>query len=428
MFIELSVLTLNIWGIPYISKDRDIRTRAIGDVLGSGNYDIVSLQEVWSENDYQYLRKRVEAVLPYAHYFYSGVFGSGLCIFSKYPIVSSFFHAWSVNGYVHRIQHGDWFGGKGVGLCKILVNGQHVNVYAAHLHAEYNRDCDDYMTHRVIQAFDTAQFIETTRGDSILQILAGDLNTEPGDLAYRVLTTSSFLTDTFDKKTLEFHGTNECAKNSYTEEKAAQKLPLGKRIDYIMYRFGNNYDGKILEYRLPLADRIPAQNISYSDHEAVYSKIIMKRTSSKMNDLHNLISSCSNGNNKNEYSSDINSKEYHNNLENIAALKESIAICNESLKQLESHKRHYALMAIAIIVVLLNMLEISAPYGLKTACIILKFSLCAFTIFLIFMATIWNVMEKHGILAGKLSMEISLRNLQDITSNLNCSNGGENAI
>lgn len=38
---------------------------------------------------------------------YSGVFGSGLCVLSKYPIVSTLFHAWSVNGYVHRVHHGN---------------------------------------------------------------------------------------------------------------------------------------------------------------------------------------------------------------------------------------------------------------------------------------------------------------------------------
>lgn len=53
------------------------------------------------------------------------------------------------------------------------------------MHAEYNREKDDYMTHRVTQAFDTAQFIESTRGDSVLQVLAGDLNTEKGDIAHR---------------------------------------------------------------------------------------------------------------------------------------------------------------------------------------------------------------------------------------------------
>lgn len=37
---------------------------------------------------------------------FSGVFGSGLCVLSKYPIISTLFHSWSVNGYVHRLQHG----------------------------------------------------------------------------------------------------------------------------------------------------------------------------------------------------------------------------------------------------------------------------------------------------------------------------------
>lgn len=43
------------------------------------------------------------------------------------------FHRWSVNGYVHKIHHGDWFGGKGVGLCKVRVQNMDVNVYIAHV-------------------------------------------------------------------------------------------------------------------------------------------------------------------------------------------------------------------------------------------------------------------------------------------------------
>lgn len=65
--------------------------------------------------------------------FFSGVVGSGLCILSKYPIKMTLFHSWSVNGYVHRVQHGDWFGGKGVGLCQIVVQNQPVNIYIAHV-------------------------------------------------------------------------------------------------------------------------------------------------------------------------------------------------------------------------------------------------------------------------------------------------------
>lgn len=404
MALELSILTLNIWGIPYVSKDRAIRVEAIGDVLASGNYDIVSLQEVWSDSDYQYLKKRVEGVLPFAHYFYSGVVGSGLALLSKYPIVSAFFHAWSVNGYVHRIQHGDWFGGKGVGFAKIAVNDQLVHVYVAHLHAEYDRKCDDYMAHRVIQAFDTAQFIESTRGNSVLQILAGDLNTEPGDLAYRVLQTNSMMVDTCDPKMFAAGnwGTNEIDKNSYTDPEAAKKSPQGKRIDYIMYRFGENFEGRLLEHRLPLPSRIPGKQISYSDHEAVYAKIILKKTSSST--IQNLMTCGGGEGHKKCESSD---------QETVLSLRESIVICNESLKQLESHRRSYSLMAIGVIIVLLNMLELEAPYGLKSAYLLLKFLLCAFVIFFIFMATIWNVMEKHGILAGKLSMEIALKGYKD---------------
>ncbi|XP_055542294.1 putative neutral sphingomyelinase [Wyeomyia smithii] len=409
MALELSILTLNIWGIPFISKDREVRVQAIGDVLASGNYDIVSLQEVWSDNDYQYLRKRVEGVLPFAHYFYSGVVGSGLAVFSKFPIVSAFFHAWSVNGYVHRIQHGDWFGGKGVGLAKILVHGQLVHMYAAHLHAEYDRKRDDYMAHRVIQAYDTAQFIESTRGTAVVQILAGDLNTEPGDLAYRVLQTTSKLTDSVDRTMYVSFllGTNEIGKNTYTDPELARKNPQGKRIDYIMYRFADHYEGQLLEHHLPLPERIPGKDISYSDHEAVYVKIILKKASSST--IQNLIA-CSG--NRQDHSD--GAEQCESDQETVLALRESIVICNESLKQLESHKRSYTLMAIAVIIVLLNTLELDAPYGLKTAYLLLRFLLCGFIIFFVFMATIWNVMEKHAILAGKLSMEIALKGLNDV--------------
>ncbi|XP_035915889.1 putative neutral sphingomyelinase isoform X1 [Anopheles stephensi] len=404
MAMELSILTLNIWGIPYVSKDREVRVKAIGDVLASGNYDIVSLQEVWSDSDYQYLRQRVENVLPFCHYFYSGVVGSGLAILSRYPIVSAFFHAWSVNGYMHRIQHGDWFGGKGVGMAKISVNDQLVHVYVAHLHAEYNRQCDDYMAHRVIQAHDTAQFIESTRGQSVLQVLAGDLNTEPGDLAYRVLVTCSKLKDSYDRKAIgSAIGTNECHTNSYTDPTAAKQQPNGKRIDYVMYRIGDNFEGRLLEHRLPLPGRVPGQSFSYSDHEAVYAKLILKKSSSTST-IQNLIA-C---NSSKEESCDRLSRE-ESQRDAVLALRESVAICNESLKQLESHRRSYTLMAIGVIIVLINLLELQAPYGLKIAFLVLKFLLCAVIIFFVVMATIWNVMEKHGILAGKLSMEIALR-------------------
>jgi hypothetical protein len=75
------------------------------------------------------------------------MFGTGCCIFSKHPIVDTFLHRFALNGYAHRPQHGDWFGGKGVGLARLIVNGDTVNVYCTHVSTADTRSwmimCED---------------------------------------------------------------------------------------------------------------------------------------------------------------------------------------------------------------------------------------------------------------------------------------------
>lgn len=65
--------------------------------------------------------------------YFSGVTGSGLSIMSRYPFETFMFHQWSLNGYIHKIFHGDWFGGKGIGLCRITVQALNINVYTTHV-------------------------------------------------------------------------------------------------------------------------------------------------------------------------------------------------------------------------------------------------------------------------------------------------------
>lgn len=110
------------------------------------------------------------------------------------------------------------------------------------LHAEYDRESDDYNAHRVVQAFDTAQFIQSTRCDSCIQVLAGDLNTEPGDLAYRILLVASGLQDPFNETEHGDGGTNECPQNTYTPSAQRENNEKGKRIDYILFRSGVNHE------------------------------------------------------------------------------------------------------------------------------------------------------------------------------------------
>jgi hypothetical protein len=57
-------------GIPKVSKDRDIRIRAIAAELACNKYDIVCLQEVWKNDDFELIKSVVFEALPYAHYFY----------------------------------------------------------------------------------------------------------------------------------------------------------------------------------------------------------------------------------------------------------------------------------------------------------------------------------------------------------------------
>uniref|UniRef100_A0A1B0DRC6 sphingomyelin phosphodiesterase n=1 Tax=Phlebotomus papatasi TaxID=29031 RepID=A0A1B0DRC6_PHLPP len=404
MNISLSILTINIWGIPFVSKDREARVRRIAEELATGRYDVVSLQEVWSETDFQYLKSQSEAVLPYSHYFYSGVVGSGLCVLSKYPIVAAFFHAWSVNGYVHRIQHGDWFGGKGVGLCKISVQGHPINFYTAHLHAEYNRKCDDYMAHRVIQAFDTAQFIQQTRNDNIVQILAGDLNTEPGDLAYRVLLSTSELRDAYQKTAQ--HGTNECPLNPYTCEESRQSIPEGKRIDYILYRVGGGSRATRIEYKVLTPEQC------FSDHEAVHAKLeIVPPKLSRESSLEHI-----NGDDAEISELDATCPSDKSPTDSqipchLTSLTEGIQICEDSLKQLNSDRKFYLWISFAIIITLIMFSDFEAPYGFRMAYLVARILLTFLTAFFLFMGTLWNVIERHGILAGKLEMEIALRNI-----------------
>lgn len=110
------------------------------------------------------MSEKVEDVLPYSHYFYryvevyfsfffscliagsskynhltvltlffSGVIGSGVCVFSRYPIIDAFTYRYSLNGYMYNITHGDWFGGKAVGYCVIDHPKQPIHLFATHV-------------------------------------------------------------------------------------------------------------------------------------------------------------------------------------------------------------------------------------------------------------------------------------------------------
>jgi len=168
-------------------------------------------------------------------------------------------------------------------------------------------------------------------------------------------------------------------------------LPNGKRIDYILYRPGRNCQASVLEYKLPLSHHIPNLQLSYSDHEAVSSRIQVTIPSNAMN-------------------ASLNGKSDTVDKTLVAALNEAIDVCKENLEKLRSHKTIYFTMALAVMMTLCYLIDSIPPYGLQTMFTVLRVIVSGLILFFIFMATLWNSIEANGILSGKLAMEMSLRN------------------
>jgi len=130
--LPFRIVSLNVWGLWIVAKQRKERIQAIGDWLTStsrpnsissdaglankdpsASYDVVCLQELWVRSDAEYLRHRAkESGLQYSRYFSSGALGSGLMILSRRPILSSTILAFPLNGNPLHFIQGDWFVGK----------------------------------------------------------------------------------------------------------------------------------------------------------------------------------------------------------------------------------------------------------------------------------------------------------------------------
>ena len=282
----LTVLTLNCWGIPWISKDLRVRMESIAEHIASGAYDFVFLQEVWSKSDYQMIARRVQLTLPYSHFFDSGILGTGLCLFSKVAIQRFLFQPFTVNGYIHHVHQGDWFGGKGVGLVSVVHSGLTVHLYIVHLLAKYDNEYDELLAHRLAQATQTARFIEFTRRGADVCFLAGDLNASPDELSYETIVLETGMRDSFLLSSrfntdLNAGKTNGTPNNSYTRLQDLKEFPYGQRIDYVFCWTKNDLTAELVDCINPLPDRVPHRDFSHSDHEAVCCTFKIKSNSTR---------------------------------------------------------------------------------------------------------------------------------------------------
>jgi sphingomyelin phosphodiesterase 2 len=136
MASKINILTLNCWGLKYISDHRNARLAHIGTTIAN-QYpppDIVGLQECWCQGDYEAIRASTQTILPYGKFYFSGVFGGGLAILSKWPIVESSMNKYPLNGRPTAFFRGDWYVGKGVACAVIRMDGGELaEVFCTHV-------------------------------------------------------------------------------------------------------------------------------------------------------------------------------------------------------------------------------------------------------------------------------------------------------
>ena len=323
---SLNILTLNCWGLKYIAKLRRERLYEIGHqiAIAAPQPDIVGLQECWTQEDYCSIRRLTSTILPYGKFYHSGIFGGGLAILSKYPIVNSSMVQYPLNGRPTAFFRGDWFVGKGVACASILLpssapgrlRGEIVEVFCTHLHAPYEREPNDsYLCHRTAQAWEIAKLMRAAaeRGHTVIGL--GDFNMVPLSLAHQLIEAHAPVRDVWRvlhpesslgaashppekargrpipnaKFNLEENGaTCDSVLNTWRWSKQLQKRllkgekisveddmsdPRAKRLDYIF--FGNGIGSneterwRVSSVRVAMTDRHPTIGCSLSDHFSV---------------------------------------------------------------------------------------------------------------------------------------------------------------
>ncbi len=284
-------------GLP-IAKKKDRRLTLIVEALlcereeeEGGALDVICRQELWRRKDYERIKKALEGRYPHAFYFKSGIVGSGLATFSRFPIVETFFKRFTLCGSPDRFWHGDWYSGKGIGGIRLalpLSPAAFVDVYNVHTHAEYNKERTWYAAHRLAQLVEIYRFVnQTTRTTAEgatrqAAIVCGDFNTLEDDFAYEMVIKSHCVLASYPMIDLvdaykALHGDTTDGDGGVTFRAPGNTFAkagrAAQRIDYILYGarpgFACTHIAKAAASSPPPAAEGGATAISLSDHEMV---------------------------------------------------------------------------------------------------------------------------------------------------------------
>lgn len=291
---EFRLLTFNTWGLKYVSKFRSERLVAIADRLASissdeKQYDIVALQEIWTQEDWDYIEETCRDKYPFMRWFSSGIIsGPGLAILSKYPIKRTFLYRFPINGRPSAFFRGDWYVGKSLAVSILQMKENTVAVLNSHMHAPYSTHGDAaYECHRACQAWDIATLANELKEAGHAVILVGDLNSRPDSLQYRILQHEAGLHDSWEIingktdlsmiKSMEpceqiTHGGVTCDSTLNTW-RADRQPDEACRLDYALI---DNSVIRPIDASVEFTEKIPSIG-SYSDHFAYSASFSMNQ-------------------------------------------------------------------------------------------------------------------------------------------------------
>ena len=76
--------------------------------------------------------------------------------------------------------------------------------------AQYNEDDkDEYLSHRIVQAFELSEFIKLTSETCDAVILCGDFNLKPNSIGYHLIRSNANLQDAWNVSLLIYRYNNE---------------------------------------------------------------------------------------------------------------------------------------------------------------------------------------------------------------------------
>ncbi|CAE6432727.1 unnamed protein product [Rhizoctonia solani] len=302
---NIRVLTFNCWGLRFVSQQRLARVTAIADRIlnASPAYDVVALQELWLKSDHALVAEAVAPVLPYSTVFYSGAFGSGLSLFSRYPIEQAQMHPFALAGDPIDVLGGDWFVGKGVAAATLShPTLGHIELLTSHMFARGGETGTVLQqAHRLIGAWEYSQLIRRAAELGRYVIIAGDFNAVDGSAPLEFIRAHAKVQDawwtthnlsspavpivfpipkegaaTSALAAIHEHGvTADSPLNSWSAGKpldAVARRHLGKRLDYVLYRGPDaraEYELVASEAKVVMTERMPDLGVSLSDHFGV---------------------------------------------------------------------------------------------------------------------------------------------------------------